>query len=139
MEKTLGGDRLGSGKKQKVYLHGYERSTHDMGYIWRSTMASGTLVPFMSEVALPGDTFDINLDCDVKTHPTVGPLSGSYKVQLDIFQAPIRLYQGQLHNNKLGIGMNMANVKLPLIKLKESKLTGKGENNDFTNRKINQS
>lgn len=139
MEKTLGGDRLGSGKKQKVYLHGYERSTHDMGYIWRSTMASGTLVPFMSEVALPGDTFDINLDCDVKTHPTVGPLFGSYKVQLDIFQAPIRLYQGQLHNNKLGIGMNMANVKLPLIKLKASKLTGTGAHNDFTNSQINPS
>ena len=28
-------------------------------------MASGTLVPFMSEVGLPGDSFDIDLDCDV--------------------------------------------------------------------------
>lgn len=117
MQKTLGGDRLGSGKKDKVYLHNYERSTHDLGYLWRSTMAAGTLVPFMSEVALPGDTFDINLDCNVLTHPTIGPLFGSYKVQLDIFQAPIRLYQGQLHNNKLGIGMNMSAVKLPQITL----------------------
>ncbi|AXH78096.1 MAG: major capsid protein [Microviridae sp.] len=115
--KTLGGDRLGSGKKNKVQLHGYERSTHDMGYLWRSTMSAGTLVPFLSEVALPGDTFDINLDIDVKTHPTVGPLFGSYKIQLDILQAPIRLYQGQLHNNKLGIGMNMANIKLPQMSL----------------------
>ena len=41
--KTLGGDRLGSGKKQKISMHGYERSTHDLGYIWRSTMACGTL------------------------------------------------------------------------------------------------
>lgn len=140
MEKTLGGDRLGSGKKQKVYLHGYERSTHDLGYIWRSTMASGTLVPFMSEVALPGDTFDINLDCDVKTHPTVGPLFGSYKVQLDIFQAPIRLYQGQLHNNKLGIGMNMANIKLPQMTLKASSMSETGGNyTDYTNSQINPS
>lgn len=115
IKKTIGGDRLGSGKKMKVDLRTYERSTHDLSYIWRSTMASGTLIPFMSEVALPGDTFDINLNCDIMTHPTVGPLFGSYKVQLDVFQAPIRLYQGALHNNKLGIGMNMASVKLPQI------------------------
>lgn len=114
MEKTLGGDRLGSGKKMKVHLHGYERSTHDKGYLWRSTMSAGTLVPFLKELALPGDTFDINLDCDIKTHPTIGPLFGSYKVQLDVFLAPIRLYQGKLHNNKLGIGMNMASIKLPI-------------------------
>ena len=61
MQKTLGGDRLGSGAKQKVHLKNYERSTHDLGRVWRSSMAAGTLVPFMSDVALPGDTFDINL------------------------------------------------------------------------------
>ena len=89
---TLGGDRLGSGKKQKVDLKNYERSSHDLSYIWRSTMASGTLVPFMSEVGLPGDSFDIDLDVDIKTHPTIGPLFGSYKVQLDVFSCPVRLY-----------------------------------------------
>ena len=82
MQKTLGGDRLGSGKKMQVDLHNYERSTHDLGYLWRSTMSAGTLVPFMSQVALPGDTFDINLNCDIKTHPTIGPLFGSYKVRV---------------------------------------------------------
>lgn len=121
MERTLGGDRLGSGKKQKVYLHGYERSTHDLGYIWRSTMASGTLVPFMVEVGLPGDTFDINLDAYVNTLPTIGPLFGSYKLQLDVLQAAIRLYQGQLHNNKLKIGMKMSDVKLPIIEMAATK------------------
>jgi hypothetical protein len=113
--KTLGGDRLGSGSKQKVQLHNYERSTHDLGYLWRSTMSAGTLVPFLSEVALPGDTFDINLQCDIKTHPTIGPLFGSYKVQLDVFQAPFRLYHALLHNNKLGVGLNMSQIKLPQI------------------------
>ena len=84
MQKTLGGDRLGSGKKQKVFLNHFERSTHDLGFIFRTTMSAGTLVPFMSILALPGDTFDIDLECDVKTHPTTGPLFGSFKVQLDI-------------------------------------------------------
>ena len=45
--------------KEKVVLHGFERSTHDMGYLWRSTMSAGTLVPFMSQVGITGDTWDI--------------------------------------------------------------------------------
>lgn len=114
---TLGGDRLGSGKKMKVHLHGYERSTFDLGYPWRSTMSAGTLVPFICEVALPGDTFDIKLSAFVNTHPTVGPLFGTYKLQLDVFKADIRLYQALLHNNALEIGRNMQNVKFPIVKL----------------------
>jgi hypothetical protein len=114
---TLGGDRLGAGKKQTVDLKNYERSTHDLGYVWRSTMASGTLVPFMSEVALPGDNFDIDLNVDIMTHPTIGPLFGSYKVQLDVFQCPVRLYNGKLHMNMLNIGMDMSQIKLPQITL----------------------
>jgi hypothetical protein len=80
-------------------------------------MSAGTLVPFMNEVALPGDTFDIDLDIDVKTHPTIGPLFGSYKVQLDVFQCPVRLYNGKLHMNMLNIGMKMQDIKLPQIAL----------------------
>lgn len=114
---TLGGERLGAGKKMKVDLKTYERSTHNLSYVWRSTMAAGTLVPCLCEVGIPGDTFDIDIDLDVKTHPTVGPLFGSYKVQLDIFTAPVRLYQALLHNNKLGVGLDMAKVKLPLVEL----------------------
>lgn len=115
---TLGGERLGSGNKNKLWLHNYERSSHDLSYVWRSTMAAGTLVPFMSQVALPGDTFDIDLNVDVLTHPTIGPLFGSYKVQLDVFQVPIRLYQAKLHMNMLGIGMDMSNVLLPQMTVK---------------------
>ncbi|UYD39185.1 MAG: major capsid protein [Wigfec virus K19_94] len=117
MKVTIGGDRLGAGKKNKVSLKGFNRSTHDLSYAWRSTMGSGTLVPFMHKVTLPGDTWDIDLNASVLTHPTIGPLFGSYKVQLDIFQIPARLYQGKLHNNKLNIGRNMNNVKLPLLEV----------------------
>jgi len=115
MKTELGGDRLGSGNKQEISLRNYERSSHDLGYIWRSSMASGTLVPFMSEVGLPGDSFDIDLDCDVKTLPTLGPLFGSYKVQLDVFECPVRLYNGKLHMNMLNIGMDMSEVLLPQL------------------------
>lgn len=136
MKKTLGGDRLGSGNKMQVELHGFERSTHDLSYIWRSTMSSGTLVPFMTEVALPGDTFDIGLNCDIKTHPTIGPLFGSYKVQLDVFQIPMRLYHAALHNNKLGIGLKMAEIKLPKIALTANYTY---ESDDIDNSNINSS
>jgi hypothetical protein len=136
MKKEIGGDRLGSGNKQEVSLRNYERSSHDLGYIWRSSMASGTLVPFMSEVALPGDSFDIDLDCDVKTLPTVGPLFGSYKVQLDVFQCPIRLYNGKLHMNMLNIGMDMSQILLPQMKLYSYYNASKGDNQQINSSSI---
>lgn len=140
MEKTLGGDRLGSGKKQKVNLHGFDRSTHDIGYVWRSTMAAGTLVPFMKEIATAGDTFDIDLNCDVKTHPTVGPLFGSYKVQLDIFQIPLRLYHPYMMNNKIDIGRRMQDVVLPKVEMKARNSYGiDWKLNDIDNWQINPS
>jgi len=118
MKTTIGGDRLGAGNKQEVSMKNYSRSTHDLGYVWRSSMSAGTLVPFMSEVGLPGDSFDIDLFCDVKKLPTGVPLFGSYKVQLDVFECPIRLYNGKLHMNMLNIGMNMKEILLPQYKLK---------------------
>lgn len=122
MKRELGGKRLGSGNKMTVDLKTYNRSTHDLGYIWRSTMAAGTLIPFINEVALPGDTFDIDLDADIKTHPTIGPLFGSYKLQLDVFSIPMRLYNSWLHNNKLKVGMDMSQVKLPQILMQANNL-----------------
>ena len=114
----LGGERLGSGKKNKYVTKTFERSTHNLSYLWRSSMSAGTLVPFMTEVGLPGDTFDIELNCDVKTLPTIGPLFGSYKVQLDVFEVPVRLFNGKLHMNKLDLGREIDKVHLPQIKMK---------------------
>lgn len=111
--KEIGGQRLGSENKMNVQMHNYERSTHDLSYIWRSSMAPGTLVPFMSKVALNGDSWKINLRTLIRTLPTVGPLFGAYKVQLDVFECPIRLYQGLLHNNATNIGLKMNQVLLP--------------------------
>lgn len=133
METTLGGERLGSGKKQTLQLRNFERSSHDLGYTWRSTMAPGTLVPFMVEVGLPGDTFDIDLNAICMTHPTIGPLFGSFKLQLDVFQVPMRLYNGKLHMNKLGIGMDMSKIKIPQIKVTADTNQYVTESNDQIN------
>ena len=51
-----------------------------------STQAVGTLVPFMSIPMMKGDTFKIKLQPNVLTHPTVGPLFGSFKQQIKLPQ-----------------------------------------------------
>lgn len=113
---TLGGERLGSGAGMEVETREFNRSTHDKSYRLKTTAGVGTLIPFLTELALPGSTHDISLNCDILTGPTVGPLFGSFKVQLDVFTIPIRLYQAQLHNDALGIGKNMGAVKLPVMR-----------------------
>lgn len=115
ISKSIGKNTLGGGNSMKVDLKTYNRSTHNLSYAWRSSMGVGTLVPCMKLVGLPGDTFDIDIDTKVLTHPTVGPLFGSYKLQIDIFTAPIRLYNAMLHNNALNVGLDIKKVKLPTL------------------------
>jgi hypothetical protein len=113
MKVNIGKNTLGDSDKMSVSLKEYGRSTHDLSSAWRSPMGVGTLVPFMKIVGLPGDTFDIDLDTRIMTHPTIGPLFGSFKFQADVFTCPIRLYNAMLHNNTLNIGLDMSKVKLP--------------------------
>jgi hypothetical protein len=135
LTRSIGKNTLGGGKKMQVDMRTYNRSTHDLSYVWRNTQSPGTLVPFICELALPGDVHEIQLSANVLTHPTVGPLFGSFKLQLDVFECPIRLYNAQLHNNKLGIGLDMSKVKFPVISVEYDKttdnpLTIKGSLND---------
>ena len=113
VKKTIGKNTLGDNNKMKVAMRDYERSTHNLSYIWRNTQAPGTLVPCMKILATPGTTYKIKANSHILTHPTVGPLFGSYKFQMDIFTVPIRLYNALLHNNALNVGLDMAKVKFP--------------------------
>lgn len=124
LNKTIGGERLGSGNRMTTALHNYERSTFDLSRIWRSTMNVGTLIPFFTEVGLNGDTFDIDLSAMLRTVPTQGALFGSFKLQMDVFKTPIRLYNGLLHNNAINIGMDMSVVKMPTIELSQESFEG---------------
>lgn len=130
--KSIGKNTLGGGKKMNVELRTYNRSSHDLSYVWRNTQAPGTLVPFMCEIGLPNDTWDIDLQHHVMTHPTIGPLFGSFKMQADVFVCPIRLYNAMLHNNALNVGLNMKMVKLPQIEVAISKIDTAGPDEDFT-------
>lgn len=113
MKKTLGGERLRSESKMEVYLPNFGRSSHNIGKIIRTTQACGTIVPYWCQIGLDGTTFYIDITTKVKTMPTTGPVFGSFKHQIDVFVIPIRLYIAALHNNALGVGLNMSKVLLP--------------------------
>ena len=130
MKVNIGKSTLGGGNKMSLNMREYGRSTHDLSYAWRSTMGVGVLTPFMRMLALPGDTFEINMDSKILTAPTIGPLFGSFKFQADLFTCPIRLYNAMLHNNTLNIGLDMSKVKLPKV-LMYRDMKNEGQNKYF--------
>ena len=117
IQKNIGKNTIGDNNKMSVSMHEYNMSTHDLSTIVRNTQSPGTLVPNLCIVGQKGDTFDIDVDANVLTHPTTGPLFGSFKLEHHIYAAPVRLYNSWLHNNRTKIGLNMAKVKLPQIKV----------------------
>ena len=117
IKKNIGKNTIGDNDKMSVDLHTYNMSTHDLSTIFRNTQSAGTLVPNLVLLAQKGDTIDIDIESHVLTHPTVGPLFGSFKHENHIFSIPIRLYNSWLHNNRTKIGLNMSDIKLPQIQV----------------------
>lgn len=129
IKKSIGKNTIGDNKKMEVDLKTYNRSTHNLSTVVRNTQSVGTLVPTLTIPMQKDDTFDINIDSSVLTHPTMGPLYGSFKLDNHAFFVPFRLYNSWLHNNRLGIGMNMSQIKLPqlevdLLRLQDQPGTG---------------
>ncbi len=127
MKVSIGKNTLGGGKKMMTRLNNYNRSTHDLSHVCRTSATVGTLIPTLYHLILPGDTFPIGTRCHTLTHPTIGPLFGSFKQQNDFFFCPIRLYNAMLHNNALNIGLNMKQVKFPIFPISYSLYTDKNK------------
>ena len=127
MKVSIGKNTLGGGKKMMTRLNNYNRSTHDLSHVCRTSAAVGTLIPTLYHLVLPGDTFPIETRCHTLTHPTIGPLFGSFKQQNDFFFCPIRLYNAMLHNNALNIGLNMKQVKFPIYPIPYNLYTDKSK------------
>ena len=127
MKVSIGKNTLGGGKKMMTRLNNYNRSTHDLSHVCRTSAAVGTLIPTLYHLVLPGDTFPIQTRCHTLTHPTIGPLFGSFKQQNDFFFCPIRLYNAMLHNNALNVGLNMKKVKFPIIPIPYKSYTDKSK------------
>lgn len=117
MQVTIGGNRLGSGQKMQTSVNNYRRSTHNLSKKWKSSMQCGVLYPFYKKLVTRGDKFVIDTYVDMRTIPTVGPLFGSFKLQIDYFECPIRLYQALLHNNPTDMSLKMDKVMLPIIEI----------------------
>ncbi len=113
IKRTLGGDRLGTGKKMTVELENFGRSTFNLNKVIRFDQAFGVLQPAYCAINLNGGTFYIDVKAMAKTLPTNGPIMGRAKYQIDFFTIPIRLYIAALHNNAVGVGLKMNKVYLP--------------------------
>lgn len=117
MKVTLGGDRIGSGSKTKVTLHEWKRSSHNLSRAWRSSMQPGIVYPCTITPVLDKDTYDIDVEGLVRTIPTLGPIYGSYKMQIEFGFYPDRLAVGALHGNAVGVGLKMNKVLYPQMVL----------------------
>lgn len=139
IQKNIGKNTIGDNNKMSVSLHDYNMSTHDLSTIVRNTQSPGTLVPNLCLVAQKGDTFDIDIESNVLTHPTTGPLFGSFKLEHHVYTGPVRLYNSWLHNNRTKIGLNMEQVKLPQIKVSIKSLTDIPSNDEEQWKQVNPS
>lgn len=132
LKKNIGKNTIGDNKKMEVDLRTYNMSTHDLSTIFRNTQSPGTLVPNLCLLAQKGDTIDIDIESHVLTHPTVGPLFGSFKHENHIFSVPIRLYNSWLHNNRTKVGLDISQIKLPQLRIGISANDNPTNNNIWT-------
>jgi hypothetical protein len=117
MEKNIGKNTIGDNNKMSVNLKTYNMSTHDLSTVVRNTQAPGTLVPNLTLLVQKGDIIDIDIEANVLTHPTVGPLFGSFKLEHHVYTIPFRLYNSWLHNNRTKIGLDMSQIKIPQLNI----------------------
>lgn len=132
LKKNIGKNTIGDNKKMEVDLRTYNMSTHDLSTIFRNTQSPGTLVPNLCLLAQKGDTLDIDIESHVLTHPTVGPLFGSFKHENHLFSVPIRLYNSWLHNNRTKVGLDMSQIKLPQLRATITSNDNPTQENQFT-------
>lgn len=116
-KKTFGGDRLGTGAGFTVSQRAYERSTQNLGKKVRTNAGVGMVIPVFCDVVKRGDVWEKDIIWEILTHPTLGPMFGSYEARIAVFTGDFRLYNKQLHNNPVGTGLNMKGVIFPQLRL----------------------
>lgn len=122
--KNIGKNTIGDNKKMAVSMHEYHMSSQNLSEVFRSTLGVGMLVPCYNLLCQKGDVVDIQMINKTLTHPTLGPLFGSFKLQHFMFFGPLRLYNSWLHNNRNGIGMKMSDIKFPKAQLAPTLMPG---------------
>ena len=67
----------------------------------RFSMAPGLLYPVYVKDVLAGDVVPMSMTGLIKSHATLAPLMGSFKLQFDRFFIPDRLYTPSLRGNRV--------------------------------------
>lgn len=138
IKKTFGGDRLGTGAGFTVSQRAYQRSTHNRGRLTRTNMGVGMVMPLYTNIVKRGDVWDMELDANILTHPTNGPMFGSYEYRAAVITADLRLYNKLLHNDAQDIGMNIKQVLWPMMRLNARNIDVNGDP-DWNAQQIDQS
>lgn len=138
IKKTFGGDRLGTGAGFTVSQRAYQRSTHNRGRLTRTNMGVGMVMPLYTNIVKRGDVWDMTLDANILTHPTNGPMFGSYEYRAAVITADLRLYNKLLHNDAQDIGMNIKQVLWPMMRLNGRNIDVNGDP-DWNAQQIDQS
>ena len=115
LTRKIGKNTIGDSKKMSVDLHTYNRSNHSMSQFVITPMGVGVCTPVLCEIVKPEDVWEIDIQDMAFTQPTIGPLFSTYKLRTDVFVCPVRLYNGKMHNNELGVGMDISKIKLPQL------------------------
>lgn len=75
-------------------------SNKDLSFTSRFSLSPGLLYPQVNKLLAPGDKVSLTVTSRVMTLPPLGPLMGSFKVQIDTFFSPLRLHLRALHDDR---------------------------------------
>ena len=93
-----------------------KHSNFNMSRANRFTMAPGLLYPFYWKPVMSQDICRWSWSSIVKTFPTVAPVMGSFKLQIDDFFVPYRLYVPEFQRNSSLIQyLEASNTKLGFV------------------------
>lgn len=67
------------------------RSTHGCSHQVKASFNSGPLIPLLTELAYPGDTWRVGLEQFIRTMPMIAPVMDRIDVKVDAFFVPLRL------------------------------------------------
>lgn len=121
--KKIGSDRIGSGKKMTVQAHGYGYSTHDVSQNFINSQGFGTIVPQGTWLMPAGSRLRLEIDAMVTSAALFYQLYGSAKIQWDVFEARMALYNPMMMINLMDAGYTVADVKFPLMELETKGFT----------------
>lgn len=96
----------------KVAVKKPSRSNVNLSTTRRFSCNVGTLIPALTLPVQSGDKIHMSISALVKTLPFVGPLMGSFKIQMDTFYFPYRYYNSWLHDDRTDF--DPYDIKFPL-------------------------